>query len=346
MTGHGSANGFVLVATLWVLAALALLSIYINHVVAADVDRAIEARRSLQANIDRRNTEATLIYLLATGRMNHHALILEHVQRFYDPQRARSPVSFDVAGELRVTGVTYAGLGNTRFSVQDEGGLISVNVPRFPPFAALLGHFGLSEADVSQVVARVDDYVDADDIQSLAGAEAQEYRQEGEDPPLNWIMSSPKELASVFGIETLVSRERLSKLWPVLTSRPVAHYNFNTMHPTILAALLDLDAQGVRSIVDEREKGSLTRQTQIAMLTGKHLDIDEMEVVVLPSNFLRLALWNGDTGPRFVVGIELTPLGVVAPWRKDYRYLESAPLRKEPGILSDSPLEAATPLLR
>ena len=328
------------------LAALALISIYINHVVAADVDRAIESKRSLQAEIDRHNTEATLIYLLATGRMNHHALILDQVQRFYDPQGARSPSSFDALGELRVTGVTYAGLGNTRFSVQDEGGLISVNVPRFPPFAALLGHLGLSVEDVRQVVARVDDYVDADDIQSLAGAETQEYRRQGEDPPLNWIMSSPMELASVLGIEALVSRELLPQLWPILTSRPVAHYNFNTMHPTILAALLDLDAQGVRGIFDEREKGPLSRQTQIAMLTGKHLDIDEMEVVVLPSNFLRLALWNGDTGPRSIVGIELTPLGVVAPWRKDYRYLESASLRNEPGIPSDSPLEAATPLLR
>lgn len=346
MTGHGSENGFILVATLWVLAALALLSIYINHVVAADVDRAIVAKRSLQADIDRQNTEATLIYLLATGRMNHHALILEQVQRFYDPQRARSPDSFDVSGELRVTGVTYAGLGNTRFSVQDEGGLISVNVPRFPPFAALLGHFGLSEEAIRQVVARVDDYVDADDIQGLAGAETQEYLLRGKDPPFNWIMSSPMELASVLGIEALVSREQMSQLWPILTPRAVAHYNFNTMHPAILAALLDLDAQGVQSIVDEREKGPISRQTQIAMLSGKHLDIDEMEVVVLPSNFFRLALWNADIGPRLIVGIELTPLGVVAPWRKDYRYQEHSSLRKEPGTLSVSPLEAATPLLR
>ena len=346
MAHRGNASGFVLVATLWALAALGLLATYINHVVATDVDRAIEEKRAFQAELDRRNTEATLIYLLATGRMNHHALILEEEQRFFDPQRDRTASPFRARGELRVTGAAYAGLGGTRFSIQDESGLVSVNAPRFPPFAALLGHIGLAEDGIRQVVARVDDYIDSDDTLNLGGAERQDYRRQGKEPPLNWIMSSPMELGEVLGIEDLIPRERWSQLWPMLTMRPVSNYNFNTMRPEILAALLELDEYGVRGVLEEREKGLLSRQTQLAMLSGKHLDIDEMEVAVLPSNFLKLAVWHETVGLRSIVGIELTPLGDVAPWRKDYRYSEPVPHREDSSIPSDLPLEAATPLLR
>ena len=77
-------RGFVLVATLWALAALAVLAAYIDGVVASDVRDAIDAKRALQAEIDRRSTEATVLYLLATGRMNHRGLVLEEVQQFAD----------------------------------------------------------------------------------------------------------------------------------------------------------------------------------------------------------------------------------------------------------------------
>lgn len=346
MADRGNANGFVLVATLWALAALGLLATYINHVVATDVDHAIEEKRAFQAELERRNTESTLIYLLATGRMNHHALILEEEQRFLEPGRNQAPSPFNVRGELRVTGAAYAGLGETRFSIQDEGGLISVNAPRFPPFAAYLERMGVAEEDARQVIARIDDYIDANDTLNLGGAERRDYQRQGKEPPLNWIMSSPMELRDVLGVENLIPRESWPQLWPVLTMRPVSNYNFNTMHPEILVAVLQLDAYGVRGVLDEREKGPLTRQTQLAMLSGKHLDIDEMEVAVLPSTFLKLAVWHETVGPRSVVGIELTPLGETAPWRKDYRYSEPAPQREDSGISSDPPREAATPLLR
>ena len=98
-----NAEGFVLVATLWVLAALAVLAAYINGVVASDLERAVIAKRALQSELDRRSTEATLLYLFATGRMNHRGLILEEEQRFSNalPEDESLPDHGD--GELWVT---------------------------------------------------------------------------------------------------------------------------------------------------------------------------------------------------------------------------------------------------
>ena len=346
MAEQRTANGFVLVVTLWALAALALLASYISTVVATQIQGAREERDIFQADLERRSTEATIIYLLATGRMNHHALILDPTSRNLDRRRARAVPTFAGNGELRVTGAVYAGLGNSRFSIEDEGGLVSVNAPRFPTFAALLRHAGVPEDDIGRIVARVQDYIDSDEIPRLGGAERYQYRRHGQAPPLNWIMSSSMELARVIGVRELIGSERWSRVRPLLTVRPVSGYNFNTMHPRVLAAFLDLDEQGLRNVLEEREKGPISRLTQLAMLTGRHLEIDEMDVAVLPSGFLRLAVWHRDVGPRIVLGIELTPLGDSAPWRKDYRYSEPATALNGSRMSGDPVLEAATPLLR
>ena len=346
-TPRRGSEGFILAATLWVLAALAALAAYIDGVVASDVERAVMAKRSLESELERRSTEATLIYLLTTSRMNHRGLILEEEQRFSDslPEGELLPDHGD--GEVRMTGETHAGLGESRFSIQDEGGLAPLNTPDYPPLAALLGHVGVSAPDVEQIVARVEDYVDSDGDLTLNGAERQEYRQRGLPPPLDWIMASPMELKNVLGVDALLTPAQWRRLRPLLTVRPALGYNFNTMRPEVLAAVLGLDEQEIQGILDERKQRPISRLSRIALLSGVHLDIDDLEMRLFPSRFLRIAVWREGEGSRTLAGVELTPFGESAPWRKDYRYSEALPSPDESRTPRDPPpLQAATPLLR
>lgn len=327
-------DGFVLVAVLWVLATLSLLAAHIDAVTTSRVETARRAKRSLERTLDRRSTQATVTYLLATNRMNHRGLILETPQRFSDqlPEPGE--------GELHVTGRVYAGLGTTRFAVQDEGGLASVNRPTVPVFGAVLRWVGIARDDVVRIVARAEDYVDENRTLRLNGAEAGQYRDRGKPPPPNWIMASPLELHRVLGIADIVTPAQWRRLGPLLSIRPPVGYNFDTMPPEILAALLDLDLQSVQPLLDARAEQSVSRLSFIAMQTGKDLDIDPTDLRLMPSRFLRLTLWHEDEGVRMLVGIELTPFSDVAPWRIDYRYEEPAP---EDAV--DTPRTVATPLL-
>ena len=345
-TAGRNAQGFVLVATLWVLAAIAILAAYIDGVVATDIERAVKARGWLESELDRRSTEATLVYLLSTGRMNYRGLILEEEQRFTDALSDDQQLPGHGDGELRLAGEVYAGLGGTRFSVQDEVGLASVNAPTSSIFAALLEHAGVAESDVERIVARVEDYIDSDDTLTLNGAERYDYSRFGEPPPLNWIMSSPQELSKVLGVGELLTPAQWDRLWPVLTMRPIFGYNFNTMRPEILAAVLDLDEQGIRGVLEERERRSISRMTTVALLSGRHLDIDEMEIRTLPSQFVRISIWHESDGSRILTGIHLTPLGATAPWRKDYRYLEPIRASHDSGTPRETPPAIATALLQ
>lgn len=334
-TAPASQRGFVLVAALWVLAALVVLAAYIDAVATAEVERATRAKAALQRGMDRRSLENTLLYMLATGRMNHRALVLEEQQRFADALIEGEIFTIEGDGELLLTGATYASFNGMRFAIQDEGGLVSVNAPHYPPFAATLAQLGVPRPAIVTLAARVADYIDIDQRLSLNGAEAFEYQRQNMAQPPNWPMVSPLELKRVLGVETLVSGEQWRRLRPLLTARPPPGYNFNTMHPQVLAGVLGNEE--ALPVLEARAEAPISGLIQLARLTGRQLDINATQLLSLPSRFLRISTWHADQekrgGVRHVLGIELMPYGLEAPWQKDYRYTAPA-MEDDAGTLS------------
>ena len=330
-------SGFVLVATLWVLAGLAVLATYIDGMVASDVERTRLYRQSIQDELHRRGTEATLLYLLSTGRMSYRGLVLEAEQKFLksfdDPDLPPGD------GEITLAGDVYAGLGKMRFSMQDERGLAPVNIPSSPMLRAVLERAGIAPRDVALILPRLSDYVDLDNQLSLNGAEHYDYRQQGLPPPANWFLVGPMELKRVLGVASLISPAQWRALSPLLSVRGTGTYNFNTMQPKVLAALLDLDHDGVKAVLEARTQRSLHRPGQIAMLTGRYPRVDEESIVMLPSPYVRIAIWPAGGARQSVAGYSLTPGGAV-PWRTEYRYSELV-LNNGPEV----PQKATTPLL-
>ena len=201
---RGAPGGFVLVATLLVLAVLAALGAFIDRMVETDVERARLARQSLQDELNRHATEATLLYLISTNRKNHRGMLLENEQQFLESMDdAPLPESGD--GELTMASAAYQGLGRMRFAMQDEWGLVPVNVPDSLMLESLLGHVGVSSAGIARLVPRIEDYIDLDDRIGLNGAERIDYRQRGMPPPANWFMVSHLELKNVLGADRIIS---------------------------------------------------------------------------------------------------------------------------------------------
>ena len=317
---RGGGQGFILVATLWILAALAALAAYIHAVAEANVAQAFGIKRALDEDLALRSTEATLLYLLATNRLNHRGLLLEADQRFAELSPDDLPPVGD--GEFWLNGTVYQGLGGVRFAAQDEYGLVSVNQPRAPPFTALLRWLGVGPTDRSRLAGRVADYVDLDGDMILGGAERLAYRRAGRLPPANWIMATPLEMKRVLGMDQVLTTEQQRVLMPLLTSRPQAGYNFNTMPVEIAEAVLEVDRDAANAIRDQRLEAPIWRAEQLRELTGSAVDIPDEQILRLPSRSVRLALWRAGQGGRWLVGVQMTPYGETAPWRRDYQYWE------------------------
>src|SRR5690606_37660447 len=103
------------------------------------------------------------------------------------------------AGELRLDGTPYRGLGGTAFALQDEAGLF----PLLLQTPAALDHFlavqGVDAGDVPRLRDALLDYTDLDTLRRLNGAEAREYEADSLPPPPNRQLLLPAELARVSG---------------------------------------------------------------------------------------------------------------------------------------------------
>jgi len=311
----------VLVASLWLVAAIALIAAYIDHVAARNVELAIEARASLALDLERRSTEATLIYLLATNRANHRGLIIESQQRFAEVYPEELPAEGDA--ELWFDGTAYRGMAEEVFSLEDEAGLVSINTPMGTGFTALMQHVGLDPGRRAQFAARLEDYIDPDSRLRLNGAEKFDYERSHVDPPANWILITPLEAERILDFDSLLSADQWTRMKPFLTTQPSGGYNFNTMSPELMGALLDVDSSRLASLLAERRLRPVSSLGQLRRLTGVlPRGIEEDALLVIPSRFVRISLWRDGESSRQVKGVQLTPFGEIAPWQLDYQYVD------------------------
>jgi len=314
-------KGFILVATLWVLAGLGLLASYIDGLTDLNVQRALQHKQNIQLELDLDNTRATLVYLFTTSRMNDRALILEEEQHL-----VRNEDDVVVPGrdtpEILLNDTVYQGLGDVLFSVQDEGGLAPINSFNFPMFTGMLHSIGLSQTMRSLVIGRLQDYTDANQALSLNGAEFYEYSQKKLPPPANALMKSPLELRMLLGFEEMFTAQQWAKLRPYLTMREVAGYNFNTMPKAILMALFGNRQAVVKAIISLREEERIYSASQIERATGKQFLLDGEDVRDIPSTAIRISLWQKNSRRRTLSGVEFTPSEKSSPWRIDYHYSE------------------------
>ena len=333
MTARRTQRGFVLVATLWTLAGLVLLAGYVNELVTADRERAELTRQTLEDELDAHGTTATLLYLLATSRMDHLGLVLGRERL----EERRGPRSYDV---LEVTGRTYFGLGRVRFSLQDETAFASVNKPD-PMLVAAFKYIGLADADIDWLMPRLVDYIDPDQAVMLDGAERYDYVRRDLAPPKNWFMATPLELKRVLGAEELLTTEQWRTLRRVLTARIKANYNVNTMSPDALGVLLDGDERAVQQVVEARAERPITNVRTVIGKTGRAVPLPQ-DALMLPSRIFRIALWRPGDGMRSLVGITLTPGSQFGPWRKEYSYAEPVHDDAAPAVAAATPLFPST----
>ena len=328
-------DGFILAATLWALAALTVLAGYISSVADADVVRAQAERQALQDELDARGTENTLLYLLASTRRSHRGMILEQEQRFSEPGGAMLRDPGD--GTVAMSGETYSGLGRVLFALQDERGLFGINSPRQPFLGHALEHVGVRGVDVRRLMPLIGDYIDMDDEIALGGAERYDYMRARRSPPANWFMAGTPELKQVLGVEGAISDSQWRRLRPLLTPRVQIGYNFNTMSPEAVAALVG-GREAAQLLLEEREERVIRTLEEVADLTGRLLRLDPDEMLILPSPATRVGVWTAGSTRRSVLGIRMTPGSVTAPWRKEYRYSEPIDRQANRHRVAETPL--------
>ncbi len=269
-------SGFVLAATLWVLAVITLGVGFFSFWTNKTLERAQIVKEELQGEIDRSSTEALAMYLVATKTADLDGLIVE--------KEGNRTV------HVRLNDHPYIGVGKGRFAIQDESGLLKLSdLPRFPNF---LVYMGVSGGSAGPLVSKYIDYTDADGEKLLNGAEADDYETRGLPGPPNRPLFTSWESYNILdwaGTAALWNGHSFPRMTTTIDIGGLP--NVNTAPAPVLELVLGISASEAKVIMKQREIKSFNDVGEIYALIGRTLGLMEMEISFWTSPYYRLSVW-------------------------------------------------------
>jgi len=179
-------RGFALVIVLWTLAGLA--------VVAAAV-AATSRTANLNIKLLRDRVQAEAAFMSTAARIQVFASTSPAGRSYF----GRGAVRLEVDGTPLVAGE------DERVVLQDLRGLINLNLAQPTRVEALLKACAVSDSVARRLADALADYIDSDGLKHVNGAEAFEYRADGQPEPRNARLISSDELWRATGCDGAVT---------------------------------------------------------------------------------------------------------------------------------------------
>ncbi len=204
-----------------------------------------------------------------------------------------------VEGDLAVDGRPYQVDENTLVSVQDERGLLNVNMTSPAIVGRFLASLGLPLERQSRMVDTLQDYIDVDDLKRLNGAEREEYQKAGLAPPLNDYLLSHDELKQIPGwieffgdLQRVGGQAGVDRVLGLLAASRISGININSAPREVLRAVPGLDAGRVSALLDQRGIAPFISLAQLGPFANGPLDEDN--VMLVSTNSWRVTHSRGD----------------------------------------------------
>ena len=330
-TGRHGQGGFVLVLVLAMLVVLGLLAGTIAAVTGRLAEQAQQRAQSTRDAVDIASTRATVLYLLSTQRMTVGGLTVDNLVSFGEDgvrviqSRTDLDSSLPTGTEIVLDNRPYRGIGDARFSLQDDYGLLGVNWNphwRLERFLAQGGHPRPVPAEA--LINRLFDYQDRDNLYRLNSMEADGYRKLGMSPPTNLPLATPMQVLQVAGWEQALSFLTPAEISDNITVEAVAVVNVNTAPERVLRILDGVDEEKAARAIAFRKVQPFMTEVSFFEFLGLPKS-SEAPVAVYPATSGTLKLWPSHGGQVGLVHWMMTPIDEKGgrPWREDYELIQS-----------------------
>ncbi|MBT0585049.1 type II secretion system protein GspK [Alteromonas oceanisediminis] len=299
-------RGFILVASIWVMAALVLMVGAFAMWVESSLDKAILQNHRATMQMHATSTKSVLLYLAATqsgtpagiktpagtvGPSEFTDVTLDDFFVGADVDDMGSKLVSIEGTEISVDGMAYIGIGGSLFSVVDVSGLVPLNSRSPIHTEMLLDYLGIDHAKVQALASAVQDYIDKDDVLRPNGAEAFQYQQRGLPPPPNSPLLSRYELRNVLGWNSIENLWDNPQIQSALVAASTARYNVNAMPPIVAEIALGLSGADAELLVSEGRQQKYRTFKDLVDRTGLNLYPKFNDITVNPSNHLRFSFW-------------------------------------------------------
>lgn len=291
-------RGFILVLTLGMLVIVAIAAGYFAERVGRSVELAQRAQQNIQAVVDQANMRAEILFRLGTTSFSAHGLGLGSDAIVLDNR-------------------LYHGAGTGFLRLQDNRGLLNLNQADDASLQRFLGVLGIPADQRGRMVDTLRDYIDADNLHRINGAEAQDYIERGLPPPANTRLITSWEARRVLGWNT-PQLWRDNQFVSLTTTSLATGINPNTAAAQVLASLPGVTDEIAQNMVKRRQVTPFANIDEVASFSGVSPGQFIFTVSFFPSDSIRVTQLaeGGPFASEF--SISLTPTGKDAPWRINY----------------------------
>lgn len=289
----------MLILTLCILAAITIVAAFFGE----RVQKSLQLAQLRQVLSDKQvainNTRSEILFRLGTTYLSPYGL---------GPQ----------GGEIALDDRPYSNEGTT-VQLQDTRGLININYASDSQLTNFLGAMQVPADQRAHLIDTLHDYIDADDLRRLEGAESAEYAALGLPPPRNLPLVSPMELKNIIGWRDMPSLWQDPPVTEFVDVGGVPTINPSTAPWQVLASLPGVTPEMAKAVVARRKLGPIS----IALLekmTGANLDTFPPILIAYPSEHMRII--QRAIGMPWAIGynVQLTPYSNIAPWQVSYYY--------------------------
>ncbi len=260
-------KGFILVATLIVIAMISLGAAYFATRVEEMQASALLLQTTAEFERDAHTSRQMVAFAAITNPRNLRGLAVAE-------------------GDLALDGRPYQIDEHTQISVQDERGLLNVNMSPEYVLRRFLASLGLPLERQSRMVDTLQDYIDIDDLKRLNGAEREDYERAGLAPPSNDYLLSHDELKQIPGwieffrdVQRAGGQAGVDKVLSLMVANRIGGINVNSAPREVLRAIPGLDASRLEALLDQRRIAPFSSLAQLGPFTNGALDDDNVLLV-------------------------------------------------------------------
>ncbi|HCX15179.1 MAG TPA: hypothetical protein DGZ24_07675 [Rhodospirillaceae bacterium] len=327
---HGKSNaaktaGFVLPLTLWMIALFGLGIAAINNWVSTAVENARTLQQKSESDLMAANITNELVYAIATQPMSPRGLEVGleiNNPGQGDPMALMASIN-ESSDYIALDGRPYLLEGNIDYTIQiqDGRGLMNLQSVTSERLRRLLALFDIPETLRNQLPDTLADWMDADDLTRLTGAEKYEYERQRRFPPRNENLLTPMEAQNILGWDGIPEVWAADLRAPLFTTCRIAGFNPNTAPETILLSYISgLTKDAASNVIEQRKVSPFRSGREFMSATGSLLAAEPFFFSVVPGNCFIVDLTHRESGRRVRYSLSLVPSSQNKPWQVDYAF--------------------------
>ena len=307
-------KGFALIAVLGLLMILSLVATFIANYAEQRLEQAQQLRLRMQSQLDSDANIATLLHIIATRPLVLNAYLLQ------TPTTPEANTDISSLVRIRLDGQPYQGIGQSVFSLQDEGSLLSLLDPDRERWTNLFLQQNLQPQVAERFLDQLQDYTDKDDLRRLNGASSSDYRNQGFAAPPQRLMISPGQVFNLLDAAKL--EPQLRNMLTLTTTRSGQLHNLNTMPKAVILSIPGIDEELAQGLIDARQNKPFNDLADANARIGRIIPLDPLAIPSLASAYVRIRLWPNALACRQSIwlGISSTPGSSQTPWDIDYSF--------------------------